>query len=601
MDHAGAASGSLSPAAKLAAVRALLAADGLDGMIVPRSDEHLGEYVPPAAERLAWLTGFTGSAGMAVVLADMAAVFSDGRYTLQLEQQTEGALWQRAHLVASPPAEWAAKHAPGARLGYDPWLLGEPVLAAFTKAGLHCVPLERNPIDAAWSDRPSPPMAPARPHPLDDAGESSADKRERLAKVLRDAGQDAAVITDPASIAWLLNIRGSDVEFTPVALGFATLHADGQVELFMAEQKLPAETRAWLGNQVQPLPREALPGALAGLAGKTVRVDLAGSPAWFAAKLRQAGATLADAPDPCLLPKACKNATEQRGARDCHRRDAVALCRFLHWLERAPGQATELSAAARLVAFRQELEGFRGESFAAISSAGEHGAVIHYRVEAATDRPINPDEVYLIDSGAQFHDGTTDVTRTVWTGPSAPPESLRDRYTRVLKGHVALSALTFPQGVAGAHLDAFARAALWQVGLDYDHGTGHGVGSYLSVHEGPARFHRDASPVPLAPGMILSNEPGFYLPGSYGLRVENLLLVVPAELDCVRPGAAKPFLRFETLTLAPYDRRLVVLDLLTRDERHWIDDYHARVLDAVAPSLADDGDRLWLQAACRPL
>ncbi len=596
MDHAGAAPGSLTPAEKLAAVRALLAADGLDGMIVPRSDEHLGEYVPPSAERLAWLTGFTGSAGMAVVLADNAAVFSDGRYTLQLEQQTEGALWQRAHLVASPPADWAARHAPGARLGYDPWLLAEPVLAAFTKAGLRCVPLELNPIDAVWADRPSPPMAPARPHPLKDAGESSADKRERLAKILRDASQDAAVITDPASIAWLLNIRGSDVEFTPIALGFAMLQADGQVDLFMAEEKLPAETCAWLGNQVQPQPREALPGALAGLAGKTVRVDLAGSPAWFAARLREAGATLADAPDPCLLPKACKNATEQRGARDCHQRDAVALCRFLHWLGTAPGHETELSAAARLVTFREAVEGFRGESFPAISSAGEHGAVIHYRVDEASNRPINPDEVYLIDSGAQFHDGTTDVTRTVWTGPTAAPESLRDRYTRVLKGHVALSALTFPQGIAGAHVDAFARAALWQVGLDYDHGTGHGVGSYLSVHEGPARIHRDANPVPLAAGMILSNEPGFYLPGSYGIRIENLLLVVPAELS-----AAKPFLRFETLTLAPYDRRLIAPELLSADERHWIDRYHARVLDAVGPSVADDGERLWLQAACRPL
>ena len=593
---------------RLSAVRGELRRQGLDGLIVPRADEHLGEYVPASAERLAWLTGFTGSAGLAAVLPDRAAAFTDGRYVLQLAAQTDAGLWERRHITEDPPPAWLAAHAkPGARIGYDPLLISEEALARYTEAGLTAgltmVPVERNPVDAVWTDRPLPPVAPAVPHALEHAGRSADEKRAEIARALTDARQDVAVLTDPASIAWLLNIRGGDVPFTPFALGFALVHADGGTALFMDPAKLPAPTRAWLGNSVSVAGREALAAALAGLAGKRVRVDPSGSPVWFAQTLRQAGATVVAGPDPCLLPKACKNPVEQQGARNAHARDAVAVCRFLHWLDGTMmggavtgGAVTEMSAAAKLLALRGEVAGFREESFPAISGAGEHGAIIHYRVTDASDRPIHANEVYLIDSGAQYPDGTTDITRTVWTGPDAPPAELRERVTRVLKGHIAIATLVFPQGVGGAHLDAFARRALWAAGLDYDHGTGHGVGSFLSVHEGPVSLSRLARPVPIAAGMILSDEPGFYLPDQYGIRLENLLLVQPAEL----PGAEKPFLRFETLTLAPFDTRLIEPGMLDGWERAWLDAYHARVLAEVGPRL-DGPARAWLAAACAPI
>ncbi|MBV8615991.1 MAG: aminopeptidase P family protein [Acetobacteraceae bacterium] len=583
---------------RLAALRAEMARQGLDGFIVPRADEHLGEYVPASAERLAWLTGFTGSAGLACVLADRAAVFTDGRYVLQLEQQTDGALWERRHMTEEPPSVWLVSHAPaGGRIGYDPMLLSEEGLGRYVEAGLRMEPLPRNPIDAVWTDRPAAPRARARAHPLRFAGRESAEKRAEIAAQLRAARQSAAILTDPASIAWLLNIRGDDVPFTPFALGFAILHEDGRAELFMDAAKLDAELRAWLGNAVSVAPPEALGPSIARLRGR-VRVDRAGSPVWFAQQVRAAGAEPVAAPDPCLIAKACKNEVEQEGARAAHARDAVALCRFLHWLsETAPaGTETEMSAATRLLTLRAEHAAFRGESFPAISGAGEHGAVIHYRVTPDSNRPIRAGEVYLIDSGAQYPDGTTDVTRTVWTGSDAPPAELRARATRVLKGHIAIATLVFPQGVGGAHLDAFARRALWQVGLDYDHGTGHGVGSYLSVHEGPVSLSRLAKPVPIAPGMILSNEPGLYVPGAYGIRLENLLLVQPADLR----GTATPFLRFETLALAPFDRRLIDPALLDAAELAWLDAYHARVAAEVGPGL-DAAARRWLDAACLPL
>jgi Xaa-Pro aminopeptidase len=584
---------------RLSALRAELARQGLDGFIVPRVDEHLGEYVPASAERLAWLTGFTGSAGIAVVLPDRAAVFTDGRYVLQLAAQTDAALWERRHVTEEPPATWLAAHAkPGARIGYDPLLIAEEGLARYTEAGLTMVPVTRNPVDAVWADRPPPPLAAAVPHALEYAGRSADEKRTEIARALTEAKQDAAVLTDAASIAWLLNIRGGDVPFTPFALGFALVHADGGTELFMDPAKLPEPTRAWLGNAVSVAGREALAPALARLAGKRVRVDPSGSPAWFAQTLREAGATVVGGPDPCLLPKACKNKVEQSGARNAHARDAVAVCRFLHWLAATvpDGAVTEMSAAAKLLALRGEVAGFREESFPAISGAGEHGAIIHYRVTEASNRPIRADEVYLIDSGAQYPDGTTDITRTVWTGPDAPPAELRERVTRVLKGHIAIATAVFPQGVGGAHLDAFARRSLWAAGLDYDHGTGHGVGSYLSVHEGPVSLSRLARPVPIAAGMILSNEPGFYLPDHYGIRLENLLLVQPADV----PAGGKPFLRFETLTLAPFDTRLIERGMLEGWEQEWLDGYHARVLAEVGPGL-DGPVRGWLAEACAPL
>lgn len=584
------------PQSRLADLRAELARRGLDGFLVPRADEHLGEYVPANAERLAWLTGFTGSAGLAIVLADRAAVFSDGRYVLQLAEQTDPALWERRHITDQPPTAWLAEHAKGGRIGYDPLLWSEEALGRYIEAGVRLVATDSNPLDAVWPDRPAPPMAEARPHALAFAGADSAAKRERIAAQLRADGQDAAVLTDPASIAWLLNIRGADVPFTPFALGFALLHADAGCELFMAPEKLPEATRAWLGNAVSVQPRAALPGALARMKGKRVRVDAAGAPAWFAQQLRAAGAEVAAAMDPCLLPKACKNEVEREGSRHAHARDAVAVCRFLHWLESAAGRESEISAAARLLALRGEVSGFRGESFPAISGSGPNGAIIHYRVSEATNRAIGPNELYLIDSGAQYEDGTTDITRTVWTGPDMPPQALRERVTRVLKGHIALATLVFPKGVTGAHIDGFARQALWQAGLDYDHGTGHGVGSYLSVHEGPVSISRAARPVPIEAGMILSNEPGYYLPGQYGVRLENLLLVREADF----PEAAKPFLRFETLTWAPFDRRLLATELLNRAELRWLDAYHAQVLKLVRPHL-DGAEADWLEAACRRL
>jgi Xaa-Pro aminopeptidase len=584
---------------RLTKLRSELSRQGLDGFIVPRADEHLGEYVPAGAERLAWLTGFTGSAGIAVVLADKAAAFTDGRYVLQLAAQTDPDLWERRHVTEEPPSKWLAANAPaGAKIGYDPWLFPEEGLARYTDAGLTMQPVAQNPIDAVWTDRPAPPLAPAEPYQLVYAGRSAEEKRDQVATLLRDAKQDAAVISDPASIAWLLNIRGGDVPFTPFALGFAIVHADAGTELFMNPAKLPEATRAWLGNTVSVAGREALRPALTRLRGKTVRVDSAGSPVWFAQTLRSVEATVAAGPDPCLLPKARKNDVEQQGARNAHARDAVAVCRFLHFLAEAGprGDETEMSAAAKLLDLRQQVEGFRGESFPAISGAGEHGAIIHYRVTEETNRPIRPDEVYLIDSGGQFLDGTTDITRTVWTGPGKPPAGLREQVTRVMKGHIAIATLVFPHGVGGAHLDAFARRALWQVGLDYDHGTGHGVGSYLSVHEGPVSLSRLARPVPIESGMILSNEPGYYLPGAHGIRLENLLLVQEAKL----PTASKPFLGFETLTLAPFDLRLIDAALLDTAERAWLDAYHQRVLREIGPRL-DAATRQWLEQACAPL
>ena len=577
---------------RLAALRDELRRLGVDGFVIPRADEHLGEYVPPYAERLAWLTGFTGSAGLAIVLQQGAAVFTDGRYVLQLAQQTDAALFERLHITETPPPGWVATRAK--RLGYDPWLMSGEAVARYEAAGLTMVPLSPNPIDALWAGRPPAPAAPAVPHPLAFAGQPSQGKRDAIAAQLRTAGQDACVLTDPPSINWLLNLRGADVSFTPVALAFAVLHADGRTDLFIDPAKLDGDARAWLGNAVACHAPDRFEPSLAGLAGRTVRVDPAGSPAAIGQILRQAGASVVDGTNPCLLPKACKNATEQDGARAAHRRDGVAVARFLMWLEGATGE-TEASAVGRLLGFRREVAGFRDESFPAISGAGEHGAVIHYRVTPESDRAIGPDEVYLIDSGGQYGDGTTDVTRTVWTGPGTPPTELRFRFTQVLRGNIALAMTVFPQGVAGPHLDAIARRPLWSAGLDYDHGTGHGVGSYLSVHEGPVGLSRAAGAVPVEAGMILSNEPGYYLPGAYGIRLETLLLVQPAAV-----GATKPFLRFEVLTLAPFDRRLIDPALLEPAERAWLDAYHARVASVLAGQGGRDLDA-WLEAACRPL
>jgi Xaa-Pro aminopeptidase len=582
---------------RLAALRHHIARLSLAGVIVPHADEYLGEAAPPSSQRLAWLTGFTGSAGIAVVLADRAAVFSDGRYVLQLAQQTDAALWEQRHIVDDPPHVWLAAQAPGVRVGYDPKLIAADGLARFTGAGLEMVPLEIDPIDAVWLDRPPPPASPIVLHPLEVAGKPSAEKREEIAAALRKASQDATVLTDPASVAWLLNLRGADLPNTPFALAFAILRADGSVDLFADAARIAPDLRASFGNAVSVRPPGELAAALDALAGKRVRVDPAASPVWFSQRLRAAGADVVAESDPCTLPKARKNAAERQGMRSAHARDAVAVCRFLHWLDRDAhlGTQTEISAAAHLLALREEVPGFRGESFPAISGAGEHGAIIHYRATEATDRSLRANELYLIDSGGQFPDGTTDITRTVWTGPGTPPASVRADVTRVLKGHIAIATLVFPRGVAGPHIDAFARRALWDAGLDYDHGTGHGVGCYLSVHEGPAGISRNARAVPLESGMVLSNEPGLYRPGAYGIRLENLLLVEEAPT-----AGERSWLRFATLTLAPFDRRLIDPALLDSAERAWLDAYHAHVLAEVGSMLPPD-DRAWLAEACAKL
>jgi Xaa-Pro aminopeptidase len=586
-------------ARRLATLRAELARLGLDGLLVPRGDAFLGEYVPPSAERLAWLTGFTGSAGLALLVADRAFLFVDGRYTAQAAAETDGALWQIRHLVDQPPAETLRGEPRGLRIGYDPWLHTEPAIERLAATGVELVALPSNPIDAVWADRPAPPDAPAVPHPVTYAGMEAGAKRDAAAAELRAAGENAAVLADPHSVAWLLNMRGSDLSHTPLALAQAVLFADASVELFLDPRRADAALRTHLGNGVRLRPPAELGMALDALKGRRLRVDPDLTPAWIARRLREAGAEVVAGEDPCRLPRACKNPTEQDGARAAHRRDGAALVRFLAWFAGAApaGGLTEMSAAAKLLALRGEGAHFVAESFPAIAGAGEHGAIVHYRATPATDRPIRRDEVFLLDSGAQYRDGTTDVTRTLWTGPGAPPEELRARYTRVLQGHLALAATRFPEGVAGPHLDAIARRPLWEAGLDYDHGTGHGIGSFLSVHEGPAGISRAAKPVAIRAGMILSDEPGYYEPGAYGIRIENLLMVRPAA---PRPGGRKPFLEFEVLTLAPYDRALVVPGMLSPAERAQVDAYHARVLAELGPGLPAEA-AAWLWEACRPL
>ncbi|MGB0671314.1 MAG: M24B family metallopeptidase, partial [Rhodospirillales bacterium] len=516
---------------RVAALRHALARQGLNGFIVPKSDEHLSEYVSHRAERLAWLSGFTGSAGMAVVLEDQAAVFSDGRYTLQLEQETDGAVFERRHISDDPPTAWIERNLPGgAKLGYDPWLHTASQALRFRrvieKAGGQLVAVDSNPIDAVWDNQPPAPLGPVVLHPVTFSGRSSAEKRQDIAAKLRRDGLAAAVISAPDSICWLLNIRGADVPFTPFALGFAILYADGTVDLFMDARKLTAPVKALNGLDFRLAEPSDFAAALDRLSGRVVRVDGDGSPAWISDRLNAAGAQVDRGGDPCQLPKAVKNDCEAQGIRNAHRRDGVALTRFLAWLdmEAAGGGVDEMAAADRLEAFRAEGDHFRGLSFPTIAGAGANGAIVHYRVTSKTNAPLLPDHLFLVDSGGQYLDGTTDVTRTVVIGK--PSDEMRMRYTQVLKGHVAVATARFPQGTQGGHLDALARRPLWDGGVDYDHGTGHGVGSFLSVHEGPQRISKAGGGVPLEAGMVLSNEPGYYKPGAYGLRIENLIAVI---------------------------------------------------------------------------
>ena len=598
-----------APPERLDSLRAELKRRALDGFVVPLADEHQGEFVAPRAQRLAWLTGFTGSAGLAIVLADKAAIFVDGRYTLQVGNEVDAKRFSPLHITERPPDGWIAAELPdGGALGYDPWLHtpdgAARLEAACAKAGGRLAAVDGNPVDAVWSGQPAPPISPAVPHPPQFAGIDSAAKRAAIAETLTENGADAAVLTAPDSIAWLFNMRGADIGNTPVALAFAIVEATGGASLFIDRRKVTRELAATLGDAVAIAAPEALGPALDGLAaaGRKVRLDPRTAPAWIARRLEAAGSEPLRGDDPCALPKACKNPVEVAGARAAHIRDGRALVRFLAWLDaEAPaGTVTELDAADRLFALRAEGERFRGLSFDTIAGAGPNGAIVHYRVSEASNRRLEPGSVFLLDSGGQYLDGTTDVTRTIYIrddSGASPPEEIRDRFTRVLKGHIALAKAVFPRGATGGQLDILARKALWEAGLDYDHGTGHGVGSFLGVHEGPARISKIPSGAALAPGMILSNEPGYYKPGAYGIRIENLVVVVEADPP---EGAERTLYGFETVTLAPIDRRLIEPSLLTPDETGWLDAYHARVLDAHA-DLLDGGTRVWLERACAPL
>jgi Xaa-Pro aminopeptidase len=584
-------------------IRAAMAQQGLDGFLVPHEDEHQNEYLPAANDRLAWATGFTGSAGAAVILKDKAAVFVDGRYTLQVRDQVDAQLFEIRDLVeGGVPAYLETATARGQKIGYDPRLHSPDALArlkeAAAKAGANLIAVNDNPLDRAWGQaRPAQPTAPVVPHPAEFSGEESSAKRARVGQAVAARGGDAAVLTAPSTIAWLFNVRGGDVIRSPLPLGQAILNKDGTARLFLDPAKVTPDLPAWLGNQVRLETPDDLPAALAELKGQSVVVDPAQSSAWYFDTLAEAGATVIRADDPCALPRACKNAVEIQGSRNAHIRDGAALTRFLHWVA-TEGQLSppdEITAVTRLEGFREATGALKDLSFDTIAGAASNGAIVHYRPTERLNKRTETGSLLLIDSGAQYLDGTTDVTRTMAIGE--PTAEMRHRFTLVLKGHLALAGIRFPAGTTGSALDILARHALWMHGLDYDHGTGHGVGSYLGVHEGPQRIAKAPNAVALRPGMILSNEPGYYKEGGYGIRIENLQVVTEAAQI---PGGERPMLGFETLTLAPIDRRLIDRDLLSPDERAQLDAYHARVRDVIGP-LVDPDVRSWLTDATAPI
>ena len=583
---------------RLAALRSAMQAAGVDGWLVPRADAHQGEYVPPRDERLAWLTGFTGSAGFAVVLADKAAAFVDGRYTLQAANQVDGAAFDVTSLIDDPPSDWLSRNAPEkAKIAYDPWLHPKAEVERFTKAlaqpGGDLVALDRNLIDDVWDDQPAAPRASIKVHDDAFAGESHIAKRGRLGADLKEADIDATVLTLPDSIAWLLNIRGGDIPRNPVPLVFAILRATGAATLFAEEEQVDQALKDHLGRDVSILPKAALMQALTRMGDQRIALDKSSCPMAVAQAVEAAGGELVWRRDPCIMPKATKNEVEIEGARAAHRRDAPAVARFLRWLDdEAPkGELTEIDIARRLEAERRATNQLLDISFDTISGSGPNAALPHYRVSRDSNRTLNPGELMLVDSGGQYRDGTTDITRTMATGTPAP-EAVR-AFTLVLKGMINLSMIRFPKGTAGRDIDVLARAALWKAGLDYGHGTGHGVGSYLCVHEGPARIAKTGV-TPLEPGMILSNEPGYYREGAFGVRIENLIVVTELE---VGEGGEIPMMGFETLTLAPIDTRLIDKTLMTAEEVAWLNAYHARVLAEIGPELEGE-DKQWLERAC---
>jgi Xaa-Pro aminopeptidase len=590
-------------APRVAALRAELEKIGVSGLALPRADCHQNEYVAPGEERLAFLTGFTGSAGFAIVLADRAVLFVDGRYTLQARTQVDGAMFEIAHLVETPPDQWIEKNLPaGAKLGYDPWLHtaegAEKLAKACSNVGASLVPLPFNPVDAIWRDRPAPPLGKIVLHDLKFAGEDSAAKLERVRAELVKLRADALVVSDPHAVAWTFNIRGADVSHTPLPLAFALIRKEGRPALYIDARKLDNKVRDNLAHIADIRAPGDLTHDLAELGARhlSVRFDQASAADALVRLVSDGGGKPARGPDPIALLKAVKNATEIEGARAAHRRDGAAMARFLAWFDReAPsGKLTEIDAVEALESFRRETNLLKDVSFPTIAGSGPNGAIVHYRVTRNSNRKIGSGELFLIDSGGQYEDGTTDITRTVAIG--AASSEMRARFTLVLKGHIAIARAVFPEGTTGAQLDTLARRSLWEAGLDFDHGTGHGVGSYLSVHEGPARISKLGT-TPLKRGMILSNEPGYYKTGHYGIRIENLVLVVTGPKPA---GAEKALDTFETLTLAPIEIRLIEQKLLTPDEIAWLDAYHARVAETLFP-LVDMQTQGWLRNATRPL
>ncbi len=590
-------------AARLAALRTAMAEAGVDGYLIPHGDDHQGEFVAPYAERLKWLTNFTGSAGAAAVLKDRAAIFIDGRYTLQVRDQVDGTLYEYRHLIDEPAAAWLSDHlAGGMKLGFDPKLYTPAGLARIEEAcarkNAALVALDTNLIDKIWTGHPARPREPAIVYPEKFAGRSGAEKRELVAKVLRDQGQDAFLFTALDSIAWLFNLRGGDVEFSPLLYAYAVVFAkDAKAILFVDPAKITPEVGAHLGD-VTVKDYDEVAAVLKALPQEVAVIGLDRDTAsrWVTDRVADAGRKAVPGVDPATALKARKHPVELQGVREAHIRDGAALTRFLAWIDREgpKGTLTEISAADRLAKFRGELNTYRGPSFATICGAGANGAIVHYRATEKTAARIAADMVLLVDSGGQYLDGTTDVTRSVAIG-TATPEQKR-RFTLVLKGHIALANAKFVKGTTGGQLDALARFALWQEGLDYDHGTGHGVGTYLGVHEGPQRIGKAGSGVALEPGMVISNEPGYYKTGEYGIRIENLVAV--REAAETPPGAEKPLLEFETLTLAPIDLDMVDESLLTAPEKGWLNRYHADVRAAIAPQV-DADTRAWLEQATR--
>ncbi|WP_332764657.1 aminopeptidase P family protein [Phenylobacterium sp.] len=584
-------------------IRRAMSDQGLDGFLVPHEDEHQNEYLPQANDRLGWATGFTGSAGAAVILKDKAAIFVDGRYTLQVRDQVDQGVFEIRDLVeGGVPAYLETATGRGQTIGYDPRLHSPDALerlkAAAAKAGATLKPVAPNPLDTAWgAARPAQPTAPVVPHPLAYAGEESAAKRARVGEAIAGKNAEATVLTAPSSIAWLFNIRGGDVIRSPLPLGQAILNRDGSARLFLDPVKVSPELRAWLGNEVRLETTDELPAALAELKGKRVLVDPGQSSAWYFDTLVKAGAEVVRGDDPCALPRACKNGVEIEGTCEAHRRDGAAVTRFLHWLatEAQARTVDEIEVVTKLEGFRQATGALKDLSFDTIAGAASNGAVVHYRPTNRLNKQTEVGSLLLVDSGAQYLDGTTDITRTVAIGE--PSQEMAERFTLVLKGHLALAAIRFPAGTTGSALDALARAPLWMMGLDYDHGTGHGVGSYLGVHEGPQRISKLPNFVALKPGMIVSNEPGYYKEGAYGIRIENLQYVTEAEAI---PGGERPMHGFATLTLAPMDRRLVVVEMLSPAERDQLNAYHARVWAEIGPRVEGEV-RTWLEAACQPI